>query len=73
MDTQSAIPAAEALLDRLDAPFTRLYLTERPLEVSGGEVTAADLFDLERLAIPSTLILNAEGRIEAVIRGRIRE
>jgi thiol-disulfide isomerase/thioredoxin len=73
MDTASAIPAAEAILDKLDAPFTRLYITERPLETSGQEVTTEDLFDLQRLAIPSTLVLNAEGRIETVIRGPIRE
>ena len=73
MDAPSAIPAAEAILDRLDAPFTRLYITERALETSGDEVTSADLFDLERLAIPSTLVLNGKGRIETIIRGPIRE
>ena len=73
MDTVSAIPAAEAILDRLDAPFTRLYLPAQAFETAAGEVTADDLFDLERLAIPSTLVLDAEGRIEAIIRGPIRE
>ncbi len=73
MDRPDAISDAEAILDKLDAPFTRLYITEQPLDTSGGEVTTEDLFDLERLAIPSTLVLNSEGRIQTIIRGPIRK
>lgn len=73
MDSKGQIPTAEGMLDRLDAPFTRLYLPPRPAKAAEGEVVAGDLFDLERLAIPTTLVLNGEGRVESVIRGPIQD
>jgi len=36
-------------------------------------VTTDDLFDLARLPIPTTLVLDAEGRVGTIIRGQIRE
>jgi thiol-disulfide isomerase/thioredoxin len=73
MDSPGQIPAAEKMLDRQDAPFTRLYLPAKPVKAAAGEVVSDDLFDLERLAIPTTLVLNAEGRVETVIRGPIQD
>ncbi len=73
MDAASQIPKAESMLDRQDAPFTRLYLPAKPVTAAAGEVVSEDLFDLERLAIPTTLVLSAKGRIEAVIRGPIQD
>jgi thiol-disulfide isomerase/thioredoxin len=72
MDSPGQIAAAEKMLDKTDAPFTRLYLPAKPAKAAAGEKVSEDLFDLDRLAIPTTLVLNAEGRIETVIRGPIQ-
>jgi len=75
MDPESSQPAAKALLARLGDPFTQLYLPERDFdqEPEPGELLPDQLFDLERLAIPSTIVVGQGGRIEAVIRGQLRE
>ncbi|MDF1799464.1 MAG: ASPIC/UnbV domain-containing protein [Planctomycetota bacterium] len=73
MDSPGQIPAAEGLLDRQDAPFHRLYLPEGTRTTGPGEVTTEDLFDLARLPIPTTLVLDQEGRVGTIIRGQIRE
>jgi thiol-disulfide isomerase/thioredoxin len=75
MDPESSKPAAKALLARFGDPFTQLYLPERAFDEEAGpdELLPEQLFDLERLAIPSTIVVGKGGRIEAVIRGQLRE
>ena len=74
MDAPGQVPAAEALLDRHDAPFRRLYLPPTGLDrAPAGTTTADELFDLARLPIPTTLFLGEGGRLTDVVRGQLRE
>ena len=73
MDSPAQVPAAEAMLDRQDAPFHRLYLPEGERKKADGELSTDDLFDLARLPIPTTLVLDGSARVQAIIRGQIRE
>jgi hypothetical protein len=52
----------------------RGILNQRAPGVSGfylvdGENGLEDLLDLDRLPIPTTLIINAEGQIEGIVQG----
>ena len=72
MDAPADQPKAQAILTARGATFACFYL--------GADATALPqaspievLIDLERLPIPTTLVLDAEGRITEVIRGPITE
>jgi thiol-disulfide isomerase/thioredoxin len=72
--------AAVGIVERLGVSFPTYYLTgdETLLgalarkDEAGVDLTGLqDLIDLERLALPTTLILTAEGKVETILRGSI--
>ena len=67
MDAPADQDTARALLEKNGATFANFYLGE------DGATSIDALLDLERLPIPTTLVLDAEGRITEVIRGPITE
>lgn len=65
-DVAAQVPAADALLRRRGARFPGLYLG------AGGRADAPSidsLIDLDRLVLPTTIVLSAEGRVEAILAG----
>ena len=80
VDIASDRAKAAAILERVGAAFPQLYLTGEEGAVGGVRGTdaagrplssLADLIDLERLALPTTLVVSPEGRVETVFRGRL--
>ncbi len=57
--------------DRIQGLKKKLNLTLPLIRVTGKQ--ADTLFDLSRLPIPLTLILTADGKIEKMIQGKLRE
>ncbi len=64
VDAPGSRESAEALLKKRGGNYPSFYLDE---DAGGLEA----LVDLERLPIPTTLVISAEGRIESIMRGPI--
>ena len=64
VDAPRSRESAEALLQRRGGRYPSFYL-----DADAGGLEA--LVDLERLPIPTTLVINADGRIESIMRGPI--
>jgi thiol-disulfide isomerase/thioredoxin len=60
---------AEKLLRERGGRFDAYYL---PPEAEAGAAGISVLVDLDRLPIPTTLVLSPEGRLESIVRGPIR-
>lgn len=73
MDPNGSRPNAVAMLEKMGNPFTQLYLPSPSAKPAEGVLPYGELLDLERLAIPSTLVIGKNGRVETVIRGQITE
>lgn len=72
MDARADQPEAVALLEGRGATFPSYFLgAATPVE--GGAAEVETLLDLERLPIPTTLVLDAQGRVTEVIRGPLTE
>lgn len=66
LDTPQARPRAAQLLRDAHAAFPTFYL---PAGEDGGSTALDAWIDLERLALPTTLVLTPQGVVEAVLRG----
>ncbi len=65
VDIESAKPKAASLLDKRGASYAAFYL-------AGGD-EGLPWADLERLPIPTTLVLSPEGIVQRVIRGPVEK
>ncbi|MCP5021396.1 MAG: redoxin family protein [bacterium] len=65
VDIESAKPKAASILDKRGASYTAFYL-------AGGD-EGLPWADLERLPIPTTLVLSSEGIVQRVIRGPVEK
>jgi thiol-disulfide isomerase/thioredoxin len=72
MDAPADQPKAASLLAAGGTTFPAYYLGAQAPE-DGSAAPIEELLDLERLPIPTTLVLDAEGRITEVIRGPLTE
>ena len=70
MDAPGQVVDAEDWLDTRGGKYPAYYLGAR---AQGDAVPAEELVDLDRLPLPTTLILDADGRVETILRGPIRE
>jgi thiol-disulfide isomerase/thioredoxin len=70
MDVPSDRDAAHKLLRARGAKFPGYYLGSGAAEGAGAGLVG-DLLDIERLPIPTTLVLAADGTIEAILSGPI--
>ncbi|MFN0007735.1 MAG: ASPIC/UnbV domain-containing protein [Planctomycetota bacterium] len=61
---------ARALLDQRGGRFEAFFLPE---SAQPGVVGVEAVVDLERLPIPTTLVISPEGRIESVLRGPVAD
>jgi len=71
MDAPGDLFSARELFAKRGATFPGFYLGANPDENSAGR-PMQELVDLERLPIPTTLVLSPEGVIQEIIRGPIR-
>ena len=70
MDAPGHVETARGLLEKRGTSFPAYFLST----AAGGDGAAIDeLIDLERLPLPTTIVLDAEGSIVEIIRGAIRE
>jgi thiol-disulfide isomerase/thioredoxin len=69
MDTPEDRERAIQLLDRRGASFPGYYLGAE--QAAAGSSLVEELIDLDRLPIPSTVIVGADGTIEEIISGPI--
>ncbi len=70
MDAPGQVATAESLLARRGGSYPAYYLGAK---ADGDAVPVEELVDLLRLPLPTTLVLSAEGRVETILRGPIRE
>ena len=68
VDVPADRAAAERLLDASGASFPSYFLPEVGAPAQDATPIEA-LIDLERLTIPTTLVLSPEGRVETILRG----
>ncbi len=68
MDAPADMHRAHELFEKRGAKFPSYFLGARKTE---GRASVQELVDLERLPIPTTLVLSPEGVIEEIIRGPI--
>ncbi|MDF1838454.1 MAG: ASPIC/UnbV domain-containing protein [Planctomycetota bacterium] len=68
VDIESAKPRAAKLLESRSASYGAYYL---PTAGESGEAAGLPWADLERMPIPTTLVLSSEGVLQRVIRGPI--
>ena len=71
VDVPSEVSRARELLERAGADFPSFYLAQDSDELSDPS-GMADLADLERLALPTTLVLAPDGRVESILRGPLK-
>ena len=72
MDAPADLVDARRLFERRGARFPGYFLGAKASE--GSEAVAVEsLLDLERLPIPTTLVLEPDGRIAEIIRGPLRD
>ncbi len=72
MDAPADQPKAAAILKKVGATFPAFYLGAKA-SAGGTAHPIEELLDLERLPIPTTLVLDAEGNITDIIRGPLQE
>lgn len=72
VDVEAAVPDAVAILERAGAGYANRFIDPSPPATSSPDAPdLRDIVDLERLSIPTTLVLTAEGRVESILRGPI--
>jgi len=79
LDVPASVSAAVRRLERGGAEYPAYFLgddkTHKELIRQAGERTVVpitDIVDLERMPIPTTLVLASDGRIEAILRGPLQ-
>jgi len=73
LDVKEDVAAARDLLRAAGVDFPAYYLAGAPVKDDGGRMPLADLIDLERLTLPTTLVVSPEGRVDAILRGPLTE
>lgn len=73
LDAETDLAAARAHLADAGASFPSYFLAGAPARSEGGAQALTDLLDLDRFALPTTLVVSPEGRIEAILRGPLQE
>lgn len=71
MDAPADLYAAHELFERRGAKFTGFYLGSTQTG-EGGVLSMSEIIDIERLPIPSTLVINGDGVIEKIIGGPLK-
>ncbi len=69
VDLPESRERAAGLLKRAGVTYDGYYLP--PANPDTGEPALANIIDLERLPIPTTLVIDAEGKLQRVIRGPV--
>jgi thiol-disulfide isomerase/thioredoxin len=72
VDAESDLATARARLAEAGASFPSYYLAGAPEKGEGGAQALAELLDLDRFSLPTTLVVSPEGRIETILRGPLR-
>jgi thiol-disulfide isomerase/thioredoxin len=72
LDVASDVPAARAALARASTAFPTFYLAGAPSEGKDGKKALTDVIDLERLSLPTTVVLSPEGKIETILYGPLQ-
>ena len=73
LDVAGDVAAARAALARAATSFPTFYLAGAPSEGKGGKQALADVVDLERLSLPTTVVLSPEGKIETILYGPLQQ
>ncbi|NOT31032.1 MAG: hypothetical protein HOP15_11340 [Planctomycetes bacterium] len=73
LDVPEDRPAALELLVAKAPKVPAFFLPRAGIPAPAGSVAVEKILDLERLSLPTTLILTAEGRLETVLRGPLTE
>lgn len=73
LDVAADVPAARAALGRASTTFPAFYLAGAPSEAKDAKKLLADVVDLERLSLPTTVVLSPEGKIETILYGPLQQ
>ena len=71
MDEGDMIPDATARLASRGGTYGAWFLAPEGASAEGA-TSLRELVDLERLPLPTTLVLSPEGRVETILQGRVR-
>jgi hypothetical protein len=69
VDVPADVAKAETHMERADATFARFYAAEARDDAPSG---LEQIADLERLGLPTTLVITPEGRVDSILRGPLR-
>ena len=59
-------------LERGGAGYPSFFLGDANSKGAEGVVTIDEVVDLERMPIPTTLVLSSDGRIQTILRGPLQ-
>jgi thiol-disulfide isomerase/thioredoxin len=71
LDVPGDVPAARSALRGASASFSAYYLAGAPNE-GAGKKTLAEVVDLERLSLPTTVVLSPDGKVQTILYGPLR-
>ena len=72
LDVPDSIPAAKRRLEGGGARYPAYFLPGTGANVPDGAIALTELVDLERMPVPTTLVLSPEGRVESILRGPLK-
>jgi thiol-disulfide isomerase/thioredoxin len=73
VDVPADVAKARELLAKAATKFPSYYLAGAPTEAKSGTKLLTDVIDLERLTLPTTVVVSKDGRIETILYGPLRE
>jgi thiol-disulfide isomerase/thioredoxin len=73
VDVPGDVARARELLARAGASFPAFYLAGAPAKAGPDQRLLGDVIDLERLTLPTTVVVSPEGRVEAILYGPLQE
>jgi thiol-disulfide isomerase/thioredoxin len=73
LDAAQDVPAAQRLFAERAPTLTGFFLAPAGRAAPEGSVAIETILDLERLSLPTTLVLSPEGRLESILRGPLTE
>ncbi len=73
LDVATDVPAARAALARVPASFPSYFLAGAPGKGADSHKALVEVIDLERLSLPTTIMLSKEGRIVRVLHGPLTD
>ncbi len=73
LDVPEERVAASRLLQANAPALPAFFLPKPGLAPPAGSAAIETILDLERLSLPTTLVLSAEGKLETVLRGPLRD